>query len=265
MDIAILGTGNLAWHLARAIQKNGHEVVNVYARNLKKAENFANMLYEVRFQDHLDFRESTAKIFFLCVSDDAILDLSENILMPQNAVLVHCSGNKSLSELEESTIYNNDSIFHSGVFYPLMTFTKGKELDFSNIPICIEAKEPKIENLLYNLAKDISKKVYSVSSEERKILHTAAVFSCNFVNHLWALSKEILESENLDFEILKPIIFETYTKAMNANHPADAQTGPAIRRDETTLKDQKKYLADDEDLQKVYSALTESIQDWHKS
>ena len=265
MEIALLGTGNMAWHLARAIEKSGHRITDIYARDSTKAIQFAASLYDSKINQDLDFSESTAEIFILCVSDDAIEEVCSKILLPENAIIVHTSGAKSLEVLSSTLKIYHDLKTNSGVFYPLMTFTKGKEIDFKLVPVCIEAENTETEDFLIKLGKDISNDIYLVNSSERAVLHVAAVFSCNFSNHLWAISKEIVESEELDFEMLKPLIAETFKKAMAAKHPADVQTGPAIRGDQDTLATHLNYLKDDEDLTKVYQTLTESIQDWHES
>lgn len=265
MDIALLGTGNMAWHLSKAIEKYGHRITDIYARDTAKAIHFAATLYDAKINQDLDFSESSAEMFILCVSDDALEEVCSKILLPENAIIVHTSGAKSIEILSSTLKIYHDLKTNSGVFYPLMTFTKGIEMDFKQVPICIEAENKETEDFLIKLGKDISNDIYIVNSNERAVLHVAAVFSCNFSNHLWAISKEIVESEELDFDMLKPLIAETFKKAMAAKHPADAQTGPAIRDDQGTLNQHLKYLKDDEDLTKVYETLTESIQDWHEN
>jgi predicted short-subunit dehydrogenase-like oxidoreductase (DUF2520 family) len=264
MNLSIIGTGNMAWHLAKVFEKQGFNISEIYGRDLSKANNLALSVYDSKIVDDLDFSESTADVFFLCVSDDAIEDICSRILLPAGAIIVHTSGAKSLAILTETLKVYHDVEVNSGVFYPLMTFTKGLDVDFSQVPICIEAENPATEKVLLEIAKAISNDIYLINSEERAVLHVSAVFACNFTNHLWALSKEILESEDLDFDMLKPIITETLRKALKAKHPADVQTGPAIRADEATLNTHLEFLNDDPDLTKVYKTLSESIKDWHQ-
>jgi predicted short-subunit dehydrogenase-like oxidoreductase (DUF2520 family) len=145
----------------------------------------------------------------------------------------------------------------------LMTFTRNRRLDFTHVPLCVEAADEKTENFLVKVAGTMSDAVYLINSDERKALHVAAVFACNFTNHLWGLAKEIVESEDMEFDILKPLITETFNKAILATHPADVQTGPAVRGDQSTVKKHLEYLADDDDLRKVYQTMTDSIKDWH--
>jgi predicted short-subunit dehydrogenase-like oxidoreductase (DUF2520 family) len=264
MDIAVIGSGHVAWHLAHAFEERGYSVVSVYSRQLEKAEDLAETLYACNPTDSLDFSLSAAELFILAVSDDAIEEVCRKIHLPEGAILAHTSGAKSIQILEE--IIDNERFMpiDYGVFYPLMTFTKGKKVSFSTIPICIEASDEDTEDVLVKLASELSNEVHLISSEQRRVLHVSAVFACNFTNHLWALTKAIVESEDLPFDILKPLIQETVKKAMKAPHPADVQTGPAIRHDQQTILNHLAYLSEDDDLLKVYQLLTESIQDWHQ-
>jgi len=264
MKITIVGAGNLAGHLARALERVEVAVNEIYARDIRKAAALADGLYAAVPVNSLDFSRSSSEVFFLCVSDDALESVASQILLPDGAILAHTSGARPLSVLDGALSLYHGRRVDCGVFYPLQTFTQGVPLDFNRIPILVESEDKNALAALTGLARRLSGKVLRVSSKERLVYHVSAVFSCNFTNHLWALSKEILESENLDFELLKPLIAETVKKMMQAGHPADVQTGPAIRKDRRTLEAHLAFLADDEDLSKVYSTLTESISDWHR-
>lgn len=258
MNVSIVGAGNVAWHLAKAFEKADVAISEVYARDIRQSLALTETLYSTVAVNSLDFSKSPATVFFVCVSDDAISSVLAQLIVPSGSVIVHTSGAKPLLVLEEKENVN------FGVFYPMQTFTKGIELDFDTIPILIEADKDKTYSILASLAKSLSRKVVRVSSQQRLVYHVSAVFSCNFVNHMWALSKEILESEALDFELLKPLIVETAQKMLEANHPAEVQTGPAVRNDRQTLARHLDFLKDDEDLASVYSILSESISDWHR-
>lgn len=258
MKISIIGAGNVAWHLAKALEKVDMAISEVYARDIRKALALTETLYSAVAVNSLDFSKSPSTVFFICVSDDAIEEVVSQLKIPAGSVIAHTSGAKPI------TVFEGKSDVQFGVFYPLQTFTKEVNLDFQSVPILLEASSEKSYSVLNLIAKSISKNVVRVSSQERLIYHVSAVFSCNFVNHLWALSKEILESENLDFELLKPLIVETTQKMLDADHPADVQTGPAIRNDAQTINNHLEFLGEDEDLAGVYTTLTESISDWHK-
>lgn len=257
MNISIIGAGNVAWHLAQALEKADCNINEVYSRDIAKAEELAEILYSTKAVNSFDFSRSNSEIFFICVSDNAIASVASQLILPEEAIVVHTSGTQPLQALDTVEAYK-------GVFYPLQTFSKEVKIDFSDIPLLIEANNNQVLLKLKDIARRISKKVLQVSSKDRLVYHVGAVFSCNFANHLWAMSKEILESENLDFEILKPLIAETVNKMLHSKHPAEVQTGPAVRNDTKTIFKHKDFLQDDEDLLKVYTTLTESISDWHR-
>jgi predicted short-subunit dehydrogenase-like oxidoreductase (DUF2520 family) len=262
MIVSIIGSGNMAHHLAMVFEANNIEVETIYSRNIKNAQKLAAKLYDTAIKTDLDFSKSESEIFFLCVSDIAIEELSQKLILPDNSILVHTSGTISLEALIGS---KKNNFIQTGVFYPLMTLSKDINVDFSTIPICLESSDKSSQKVLIKLAKKISKEVFLINSIERQTLHLAAVFASNFTNHLWAMSKEIVEEQDLDFDILKPLIKETLRKALEAEHPADVQTGPALRNDQLTLDKHLKLLKEDDDLKKVYKALTHSIQDWHET
>ena len=186
----MIGSGHVAWHLAHAFEERGYSVVSVYSRQLEKAEDLAETLYACNPTDSLDFSLSAAELFILAVSDDAIEEVCRKIHLPEGAILAHTSGAKSIQILEE--IIDNERFMpiDYGVFYPLMTFTKGKKVSFSTIPICIEASDEDTEDVLVKLGSELSNEVHLISSEQRRVLHVSAVFACNFTNHLFSLAKE---------------------------------------------------------------------------
>ena len=144
-----------------------------------------------------------------------------------------------------------------GVFYPLQTFTKGRLLDFSTIPICIEASDNESLALLRLLGEAISQNIYDINSDQRKKLHLAAVFANNFSNHLFHISETLCEKEDLPFELLKPLILET-VKKLETLSPKDAQTGPA-RRDDSISIEKHLELLTNTNHKKIYTLLSEAI------
>jgi predicted short-subunit dehydrogenase-like oxidoreductase (DUF2520 family) len=263
MKISVIGAGNVAWHLSIAFENHHHQVCEVFSRQLSKAKALTGMLYQAKATDELDFSESEAELFILAVADDAIAEVCTKLVLPENAILAHTSGTKSLHDLQKIISSFHDLPIRCGVFYPLMTFSMHKKMSLKEVPFCIEADEEESENQLVTLAQGLSNTVYLVSSQERKVLHVAAVFACNFTNHLLALAKEITNDEELEFDLLKPLIKETFQKAMGADHPADVQTGPAVRGDKSTMNNHLIYLQDRKDLFEIYEIMSESIQKWH--
>lgn len=260
MKISIIGSGNVGWHLGITFENYHHPICEVFSRNEAKAEKLSEMLYKAEAKTDLDFSESDAELFILAVTDDAMEEVCSKLLLPENAILAHTSGSKSLDDLQKLMLIYHDLPVKCAVFYPLMTFSAGKRLDLKSVPFCIEAVDDETEQILVDIAQEMSDTVYLLSSEERKVLHVAAVFACNFTNHLLALSKSITDNENLEFDLLKPIISETFKKALKADDPADVQTGPAIRNDKTIINRHLDYLKDDARLLEIYEVLTESIQ-----
>jgi predicted short-subunit dehydrogenase-like oxidoreductase (DUF2520 family) len=254
MNISFIGAGNLAWHLAPALDNTEYAVKEVFSRNIENASALIEKLYEATPKATLDFSISPSKIFVISANDDAIEEIAREIVLPDNALLVHTSGSMPLSVLAYSGTPN------IGVFYPLQTFTKNRRVDFKEIPVFIESENPETEKVLTGMAKAITKKVYRISSADRKALHVAAVFAANFTNHMLTLSKEILAESKLDFEYLKPLIVETISKALSLG-PENSQTGPAKRGDFEVLDHHMEFLKDDEEVAEIYKIISQQIVD----
>ncbi|GAB3322862.1 DUF2520 domain-containing protein [Larkinella ripae] len=261
MKLSFIGAGNLAWHLAMAFENAGHFICEVYSREAKHARQLISMLYDARLSTDLNFAESEAELFVLAIPDDALETVVSELVLPENAVLVHTSGSKSLEMLHRLVTIYSDVPVQTGVFYPLQTFSKGTNpLSFDTIPLCIEASEPETEARLVTLAQELSQIVYLINSHERKVLHLAAVFACNFTNYLLGIAKDLTDSENLEFDLLRPLIEETFQKALDAGHPAQVQTGPARRGDGSTLGLHRAYLSDKPAWLQLYRMLSDGIQ-----
>lgn len=265
IDIALVGAGNVAWHLGHALESAGFSIRTVYSRTFQRAADLAETFYAAQPTDNLDMQDSQAEVFFLVVPDSALGDVCAQIQLPDDALVVHTSGAVPLDFLSEILHEQRDLPVEIGVFYPCMTFSRGKALDFKKVPILIETENEEEEAFLRKMGEQIGKEVASVGSEDRKILHLAAVFACNFTNHLWAVSQSLVESENLNFDLLKPLIAETTRKALLASHAAEVQTGPAVRGDNDTIAAHREVLRDDPEFLSIYTTLTQSIRSWHES
>ncbi|MGV8947121.1 MAG: Rossmann-like and DUF2520 domain-containing protein [Lutibacter sp.] len=244
IKIILLGGGNVAYHLTNSLLKNKEvQVVQVYNRSIEKINCFKNSTLITNNLSEL----KEADIYILAVSDNAIAELSSALSL-KNKLVVHTSGSMAMEELKSNS--------NKGVFYLLQTFSKEREINFSTLPICIEAETKKDLQLLETLAKSISKNVYHINSIQRKSLHIAAVFVNNFVNHLYHIGQEICDENKVPFEILLPLIKETADKITTLT-PFEAQTGPAKRNDTKTIEKHKTML--NKNQQKIYTLLTESI------
>jgi predicted short-subunit dehydrogenase-like oxidoreductase (DUF2520 family) len=250
IKVVLLGSGNVAQHLIE-VMKNAPtiDLVQVFARN-------PNQLNQLLPSSKIvsDYKKITAAdVYIISVSDNAIAEVSGKLPF-ENRLVVHTSGSSDLSVLDNKN--------RKGVFYPLQTFTKGKKIDFTPIPICLETENEQDYQLLENLGNCISKKVFQINSEQRKSLHVAAVFVCNFVNHLYQIGNEICEANQIPFEVLHPLIQETAQKILELT-PKEAQTGPALRNDTKTIQKHLDFLSD-ENYKTIYKLLTQSIQNGNK-
>lgn len=256
----------MAWHLAPAFENAGHHINEVYSRQLSHARQLVSMLYDARPHADLNFADSPSQLFVLAIPDDALADVCARLVLPEKAIVVHTSGSQSLEALQKLVDLYSDVPLRTGVFYALMTFSKGQPLlNFETIPLCLEASDPETERLLVALGQEISTIVYLVNSQERKVLHLAAVFACNFTNHLLAIAHDLTIDEKLEFDLLKPLIRETFRKALLAPNPADVQTGPARRGDQSTQHSHLAYLVNQPQLASLYEILSESIEARYQS
>ncbi len=245
----ILGSGNVASHLGRAFSASGIRVLQVYSRRLKHAQRLAGELHCDAI-DTMDDLLPDASFYVIAVTDDAIEELAAAFPHPRK-LLLHTSGSTNMHVLQAgSSSY--------GVFYPLQTFSREVALDFSSVPICLEASDEAMKAPLNELAGRLSNTVAWISSDKRRNLHLAAVFACNFVNHMYACADELLEEKDMGFELLRPLIIETARKVMFAR-PGEMQTGPAKRGNKKVLEEHVRMLQDKPGLQKMYNFISENI------
>ena len=249
IKVVLLGTGNVAGFLFEAFSASENvQVVQVYNHSQKSLDSYSK---EVDVSTSMeDLKE--ADIYLMAVKDDAIPDLAKHLETKKGLVL-HTSGAISIDALSGCD--------RRGVFYPLQTFSKDRKVKNKNISFCLEANGPEDLELLTELAEEIHGSHYKVSSEQRKKLHLAAVFVCNFVNHLYAIGEDICRDNDLPFEILQPLIKETAEKISNSS-PHESQTGPAKRNDQTTIQAHLESLKSEENKD-IYKLLTQAIQSAH--
>ncbi len=231
--IAIIGSGNVATHLKTALKKAGHKIIAVKGRSKISAIG------------------KTADLYILAIKDDAIDSVVKQLKLASK-IVVHTSGSISIDTLK-------DSSKNIAVLYPLQTFSKHKAIDFNNVPIFVEANNKQTLSILIQIAKSISSNIHSISSKQRQVLHLAAVFACNFSNHMYELASQVLKKNNIPFNVLIPLIDETANK-IHFGSPAEMQTGPAIRRDKKIIKKHLKLLSKNKNAKKIYAQLTKSIQ-----
>lgn len=249
IKVTIIGSGNVAQHLIKAFQKSEVsstevQLVQVFSRQVEKV---IYLIDESKICTELS-QLLEVDLYIIAVSDGAISEISQQI-PHSNRLVVHVSGSVPLFALSNKN--------RKGVFYPLQTFTANKELDFSNVPICIETETEIDNHLLKKVAHSLSELVYEIDTVQRKALHIAAVFVNNFVNHLYKIGADICEENAVPFDILYPLIEETVNKIALLS-PEKAQTGPAKRKDMATIESHLSFL-ENNNQKEIYQILTQSI------
>ncbi len=246
IKVSIIGSGNVAHHLARAFETSPEaHLLQILVRDPANAKNFPFKDKIIHNIDNL----LEADLYIIAVSDSAVTSVSESLKFTGRMV-AHTSGSIPLTGLNAKN--------RRGVFYPLQTFSKEKAIDFHEVPLCLESENPADYDILEKAANAISRNIFSINSEQRKALHVAAVFASNFTNHMYVLAAELCEQHEVPFEILQPLIRETANKVQTLN-PLQAQTGPAIRHDLSTI-DAHLQMLHDQDYTTIYKMLTQSIQ-----
>ena len=222
----IIGSGNLAEALARAVAKSELELVQIFARNAERARVVAE-LAATGWETRPEMLRKDADIYLIAVSDRAVAEVAATLPIPEEAAVAHTAGSVPVTAIPER-------FARRAVFYPMQTFTRGREADFSVIPVFLEAPSPELRPELEAFARKLSGTVIWADSAQRCKVHLAAVFACNFANHMYAVGERIVRGAGLDFDVLKPLIAETAAKACDARSPLDVQTGPAVRNDFAT-------------------------------
>lgn len=247
--IAFAGSGNVATHLAKAMYEAGIEIVGFYSRKASSAQILAEK-YQVKWGLLSELKVCHADLIIVSVPDHAIQEVL-TLLPSCKSLLVHTSGSLEMNALKSKS-------HRIGVFYPLQTFSREKPLDFSQIPIMVEAAELKDTKELLLLAEKISSKVFEINSAKRMKIHIAAVFSSNFTNYLFHIAADLLEREQIPFEVIQPLIEET-TEKIKHLHPSDAQTGPAMRNDQDTISLHLEDLESIPEYHEIYKLLSHHI------
>lgn len=245
IKVIVLGAGNVGHHLFSAMHKHPQiNVVQWYNKSIGPIEPFVDQTVITTDINTI----ATADIYLICITDSAISEVS-NRLSNHKGIIVHTAGSIAMEELNNHENY--------GVFYPLQSFSKQREIDFSNLPFCIEANNQQSLEKLEQLAAHLSQNSHRVNSKQRKTLHLAAVFVNNFTNHMYAIGEKLCKENELSFTILEPLIDET-TKKIKQLSPKDVQTGPALRNDQKTIDSHLAQLPPN--LEQLYKNLTKSIQ-----
>ncbi len=249
-NIAIIGAGNVGYHIARALNEAGFKIIQVISRDKKSAEDIGTQ-YHAQVNTNISSLLPGIDILLLTVPDHAIPEIVKDLHNFQG-IVVHTSGSVNID------VFRGLNCPH-GIMYPLQTFTKGRELNFKNIPIFVEASDESVLSRLIDISKELSDSVYELNSESRSQLHLAAVFANNFTNYMISAANDVLDFSGIPKEVLVSLLNETFEKSLETG-PDYSQTGPAIRGDNSTIKKHLKLLSFSPELSQIYQCLTEAIQ-----
>lgn len=255
MRIVFIGAGNLATNLAHAMYTRGYQVPQVFSRTQQSASRLAEKVNATAIHNIGELHRD-ADLYIIALKDDALQSVKRQ-LPDVSGIYAHTAGSVSIEELK-------GFVKNYGVFYPLQTFNKERLVEFTHIPVCIEANTQKNLKVLHRVAANISEEVHEMNSGDRLALHVAAVFACNFTNFMLAGAEEILHRHQIPFSILKPLIQETIDKT-HQHSPKQVQTGPARRGDRTTIKRHMDLLSHNENLRKIYSFVTDAMMEFYNS
>lgn len=256
MKVSLIGAGNLATHLGKALADAGNMIEQVYSRTMQSAARLASLL-GCEAHDDINKIKMNSDLYVLSVSDDVLPELVPLVCNDRcDSIFIHTAGSIPID------------VFHGyanryGVIYPMQTFSKDKPLYFREIPCFIEASDDDTLRVLQTLCREISDKVIPLSSEDRKYLHLAAVFASNFVNHCYNVAAHITRQHNIPFEYMYPLIDEVALK-VHGMSPYDAQTGPAVRNDRNVIDKHLALLSDKPEFMAIYDIMSKGIYEIRK-
>lgn len=255
MRIVILGSGNVATHMSKALFEAGFEISQIYSRNIDSAKLLANEV-NAEFCNITEAILLNADVYIYAIKDDALKTLLLEV-KNDNGMHIHVSGSTNINIFEGIKQ-------RYAVIYPLQTLSKNKAIDFGTVPLFVEANNAECMEMIWEISNKISGNVRKIDSQQRQSLHVAAVFACNFSNYLCNIAFDVLANNNLEFELLQPLIAETANK-LKTLQPYDAQTGPAVRFDKQIIDKHMDFLSENEDVQNLYAMLSKMIYQKHNN
>jgi predicted short-subunit dehydrogenase-like oxidoreductase (DUF2520 family) len=254
-NISFAGAGRVSEALCKELFNAGFTIDKVASESATRGKPLADYC-GAEWSSSLSFPYTT-NILIVAVPDHRLLSVLTELKCSKETLVVHTAGSFGLDVFPEN-------IIHKGIFYPLQTFSINRKVTFTDLPFLLEASDEGSSVALRELAESISKKVYFVDTEKRRMLHLAAVFVCNFINHMVTIGKEVASKTGFSLEILEPLIKETMAKAIDAG-PENSQTGPAVRHDQNTIEKHLELLSYSPELQRIYKVMTKSIMEYYKN
>ena len=252
-NISFAGAGRVAGALCREMYFASCNIELIVSESPKNGRSLAD-LCSASWSSELVFPNSS-DVIIVSVPDHRLKGVLDKLNCQPETLVAHTAGSIGFDVFPEQ-------LKRKGIFYPLQTFSKGRKVNFQGLPFLLESSDEQSSAILENLAESIGGKVYYVDNERRRILHLAAVFACNFTNHMLTVGKEVASNAGFTFEVLEPLIMETVSKAMDLG-PENSQTGPAVRHDQNTIEKHLELLSFSPELQRIYSEMTQSIINYH--
>ncbi len=251
MTFTIIGTGNIAWFIGNRLVAARHLCKGVFGRNKAAVQELAGALLCDKYGDIRAARDMEADVCFIAVSDNAVAEVAGQLAY-KKTVLIHTAGAVPLEAISKAAP-------DTAVLWPVYSIPRNSPPTHRQIPTAWEASSPKAEKYTLSLAHVITDILFEARYEQRKWLHLSAVIANNFTNHLMAICEQICTENKLPFSALEPIIAQTFTR-FKQSPPSTVQTGPAARGDTATINEQVALLENHPHWQKIYEAVTGSIQ-----
>lgn len=249
MNISIIGSGNVATVTGKIFKENNHTIKEVIGRNEVLVKNLAATLHAQPCFNILNMNKHS-DIFIVAVKDDAVAEVSLQINVADK-IAVHTCGSVSINVL-------NKTSENYGVLYPLQSLRK--ELNYKpQIPFLIDGNNQYAKDAIESFASSFAKTIIYADDETRLRYHLSAIISSNFTNHLFALTKDYCDKNNINFQLLLPLIEETVNR-LHYYEPAAMQTGPAARGDKATIQKHLALLQSYPALKTIYEMMSESIE-----
>lgn len=248
-SIVLIGSGNVAHHLCATAIMGRFKILQIFSRNIEHAQALASTI-NCEYTNQYSNINPNADLYIIAAADDAIADIASS-LPSVKAVVCHTAGSVAIDVLQKH--FEN-----CGVLYPLQSFSKYRNDTFSTAPLLIEANNNESLNVLNDFAGCLSPIIHKINSETRMAIHVAAVFANNFSNHMASIAYLLMKDKNANFDILKPLMQETFQKIMESN-PIEAQTGPAVRNDQNILNKHEELLQSYPNFKDIYKKISESI------
>lgn len=248
--ITIVGAGNVGHNFGKGFKNAGYIIHEVYSKTQTSASLLGHSL-SCDYTTDLTTLKADTDLIILAVNDDVLASVIAQIKI-KDKLMVHTSGSTPISVFEAHDIENY------GILYPVQSFSKNETESLEPIPFCVEGNNAKTSELLYSLARSVSRKVYAMDSDKRKSLHVAAVFANNFSNHMFHIADDLLRKHEISFEVIRPLLEKTASK-IHTERPKDVQTGPAVRNDRKVIEEHLNYLKNNSTYRELYQKITDSI------